>query len=246
MELRLQIVLPNVVPVVDFLQRNFGQVLDDLHGVAHPVDNVKDVLEVRILRVQKHDHRTAANWQATRLLLFVKLNDFLSHGHFSVRIVQPVVVLVVNVLIVGRLMVNWRSLSLLVVVPALKLLLRVILGISHQLIQQFLLALRAKLTPPFSQILRVLQFFRALLKQLIQLVFVAVRRDVEVFGEVEMRPQSFLEDGDNPNAQVVLFLAINPFRRLNQWLHPILLHKGDRLGKGFSVGDVLEETKEVI
>lgn len=83
-------------------------------------------------------------------------------------------------------------------------------------------------------------------KQLVQLVLVAVRRDVEVFGEVEVRPQSFLEDCDDPNAQVVLLLAINPFRGLNEWLHPIFLHKGDRLGKSLSICDVFQKAEEII
>lgn len=43
MKLRLKIMLPDVVPVVYFLKRNLRQVLDDFHGVGHPVDHVEHV-----------------------------------------------------------------------------------------------------------------------------------------------------------------------------------------------------------
>jgi len=78
-----------------------------------------------------------------------------------------------------------------------------LLGEFYEIVEQLFLAFLTKLLPTLSKVLLILQTFRPEFKKLLDVIFAHSRRNVDLFGEVKVRPQSLLPQSDDPDTQVV-------------------------------------------
>ena len=115
-------------------------------------------------------------------------------------------------------MSNVRAITPIVLSFELTLIRVLLLGVFHEIVEQLFLAFLTKLLPTLSKVLLILQTFRPEFKKLLDVIFAHSRRNVDLFGEVKVRPQSLLPQRDDPDTQVVSRVLVYPLWRFDHWL----------------------------
>lgn len=120
------------------------------------------------------------------------------------------------------------------------------IGVLRQSFHNLDLSFISKILPSFREIILTLQVFWPQFKKIVQVILADPSCDVNLVAEVEMSPKCFLENGGNPNRQILTGPFVDPLRWFNQRFACVTLSHTilDRLLEGLVVGYICHQVKE--